>query len=131
MMRETLLVLGIGAIVVGLAPNVQAQSTMPSSSSDSSVTLSGDSLRSVERRSLSTGDYRTFFNGSAQPGQGGSATNVGRLTDSPQPSPLGLDDQVDIVIGDTLNSQDNPTAFPSSGDSGDRNRVKVQLQVGE
>lgn len=130
MMRETLLVLGIGAVVVGLAPIAQAQSTMPSSSSDNSVTLSGDSLRLVERRSLSAGDYGTFFNGSAQAGRG-SAVNVGRLTDSPQPSPLGLDEQVDIVIGDTLNRQNNPAGFPSSGDSGDRNRVKVQLQLGE
>lgn len=130
MIRETLLVLGIGSVVVGLAPIAQAQSTSPSSSSDNSVTLSGDSLRLVERRTVS-GDYGTFFNGSAQGGQGGSAVNVGRLSDSVQPSPLGLDEQVDIVIGDTLNRQNNPAGFPSSGDSGDRNRVKVQLQVGE
>ncbi len=131
MIQGALVVLGIGAVVVGLAPIAHAQSGEMSISTDSSVTLSGESLRTIESRTVS-GDYRTFFNGAATDGQTGSATNVGRLTDTPKRSPFSdvVGEDVDITIGDTLNPQ-SPTAFPPSGEVGDRQRVRVQLDLGE
>ncbi|MBD0362039.1 MAG: hypothetical protein ICV55_04545 [Coleofasciculus sp. C3-bin4] len=132
MIRQTLVVLGIGAVVAGVAPIADAQSAMPSSSDNSSVTLSGRSLRAIESRTLAD-DYQNFFNGTSQVGQTNSVTNIGRLTQSQKNSPLSnvLSDQVDVVVGDTLTPDAPLTSFPSSGDEGDRNRVRLQLQLGE
>lgn len=131
MIQGALVVLGIGAIVVGLAPIAHAQSADLSSSGNSSVTLSGESLRSIESRTV-RGDYQTFFNGAVSTGQSGSGTNVGRLTDTPKRSPLAdvVGEDVDVTFGDTLNPQ-SPTAFPAPGETGDRQRVRVQLDLGE
>ncbi|HEY9725025.1 MAG TPA: hypothetical protein V6D50_01135 [Chroococcales cyanobacterium] len=136
MIRESLVILGIGAVVVGLAPKVYAQTT-PSGSNNNSVTLSGESLRTIEGRNLS-GDYQNFFTGTSsdtsQPSQGNSGTNIGRLRQSPQRSPLSTilnNDKVDVVFGDTLNSQDELADFSSSGDQGDSDRVKLQFQLGQ
>jgi len=78
-------------------------------------------------------DYQNFFNGTSQVGQTNSVTNIGRLTQSQKNSPLSnvLSDQVDVVVGDTLTPDAPLTSFPSSGDEGDRNRVRLQLQLGE
>jgi hypothetical protein len=136
MIRESLVVLGIGALVVGLVPKVYAQTTLPGSSNNS-VTLSGESLRTIEGRNVS-GDYQNFFTGTSsdtsQPSQGNSATNIGRLRQSPQRSPLNSilnNDKVDVVFGDTLNSQDELADFSASGDQGDSDRVKLQFQLGQ
>ena len=137
MIRESLIVLGIGAVVLGLAPKAYAQTT-PSSSNNNSVTLSGESLRTIEGRNVSGGDYQNFFTGTSsetsQPSQGNSATNIGRLRQSPQRSPLDSilnNDQVDVVFGDTLNSQDELADFSATGDQGDSERVKLQFQLGQ
>ncbi len=131
-MRQTLVVLGIGVLVAGLAPTAQAQSTSSSSSDSGSVTLSGDSLQTVESRTVS-GDFLNFFNGTSPTGQDNSVTNVGRLRARPQTSPLSnvVGDNVDVIFGDTLNPEAPLTSFPSSGDAGDNDRVRVQLQLGE
>ncbi|HEY9820114.1 MAG TPA: hypothetical protein V6D35_04950 [Candidatus Sericytochromatia bacterium] len=126
MIRQLLVVLGIGAGVVGYSSTASAQSPMPSGSPDASVTLSGESLRRIEGRTI-TGDYRTFFNQTLPTTQTNSVTNVGRLSQSQQRSVLG--DQVDVVVGDTLTPDPPLTSFPSS-DAGDTDRVRVQLQLG-
>ena len=137
MMRESLVVLGIGAVVAGLAPKVYAQTPPSSGSNNSSVTLSGESLRTIEGRKVS-GDYQNFFTGTSsdtsQPSQGNSATNIGRLRQSPQRSPLNSilnNDKVDVVFGDTLNSQEDLADFSAPGDRGDSDRVKLQFQLGQ
>ena len=133
MIRQTLVVLGIGALVTGLAPIAYAQSPSPSNSENSAVTLSGSSLRAVESRTIA--DYnRTFLNGTPQGGRNNSVTNLGRLTQSPKSSPLSdalNNDKVDVVFGDTLNPDTTINSFPSAGDAGDGNRVKLQLQLGQ
>ncbi len=128
MIRQTLVVLGIGAVVTSYSSTAHAQSTMPPTSGNGSVTLSGASLRTVEGRTLS-GDYRSFFNQTSPTTQTNSVTNVGRLTQSQRRSPLG--EQVDVVVGDTLAPEPTPTSFSSSGDAGDSDRVRVQLQLGQ
>jgi hypothetical protein len=132
MLRPTLVVLAIGAVVAGLAPIAHAQSGRSSSSDNSSVTLSGDSLRTIEKRSINN-DFPNFFNGGnggrPQVSRDNSQTNVGRITQSQQTG--SLNEGVDVVFGDTLNRQTTLTAFPSAGDRGDNERVRVQLELGK
>jgi|SRR4028118_1501137 hypothetical protein len=129
MLRPTFVVLAIGVVVAGLAPTAHAQSSRPSSSDNSSVTLSGASLRTIENRSINN-DFPNFFTGGTpQVWQSNSQTDVGRIT---QPPPNAkIDNEVGVVFGDTLNNQTTPTAFPSAGDRGDNERVRVQLQFGQ
>lgn len=128
MIHKTLVVLGIGALIAGFAPIAQAQSGKPSHSDNSSVTLSGASLRTVENRSIAD-DYQSFFNGRGTVTGDNSEGNVGRITETLS-KPL-INDQVEVVVGDTLNSQNNPTSFSPAGELGDTQRVKVQVQLGE
>lgn len=128
MIRQMLVVLGIGVVVASYASTAEAQSSFPSNSSNGSVTLSGESLRTIESREI-TSDYQSFFNRTLPNTQSNSITNIGRLTTSTS-SPLLGDQPVDVVVGDTLNPELPLTAFPSTGDAGDSDRVKVQLQLG-
>ncbi len=125
MKREALVILGIGAIVAGGIPMAQAQSGMPYNSNNSAVTLSGESLRTVENRTVSD-DYRSFFPGNSQNSQNGNAQPTGN--NSSQPS-LELNNRLQIVVGDTLNSRDPLDLFPNTGDAGDRQRVKLQVPL--
>lgn len=127
MVRKTLAVLGIGAVVAGFASVAQAQSAMPSGSSDSSTTLSGDSLRTVESRTLS-GDYRTFFRGTVPVAEG--AVDGNATDDSKSPEGFQLENGLEVVVGDTLDSRESLNVFTNPGEPGDRQRVKVQLQLG-
>lgn len=122
MIRQILLVSGIGAVVAGLASTANAQSTLPSSSNNGSVTLSGQSLRTIENRSIDN-DFQIFFNGTSQKG-----TNAARGAQSPLSS--SNEDRLNVVFGDTLDPE-TPFTFPNSGDVGDSERVKVQVQVGQ
>jgi len=128
MLRQTLVVLGIGVVVAGFASTVRAQSTNPSSSGNNSVTLSGDSLRRVEGRTIS--DSQNFFNPTSPASRNSSETNVGTATQSPRGFRINRQ-QVDFVFGDTLNPQENPTAFPSPGEQGDNERVKLQVPLSQ
>lgn len=132
MIRQTLVLLGIGALTIGLAPIAQAQTTSPSRSNSGSATLTGESLQTVESRSVS-GDFRNFFTGRQQAVQGNAET-VGRLTESRQNSPVGgiLGNDIDVTFGDTLNSSRNsPVPFSAPGDQGDNDRVRLQIPIGE
>lgn len=124
MIRQVLLVLGTTAVVTGLASTANAQSASPSSSDNSSVTLSGQSLRKVENRSISD-DFQTFFSGTSQQGQYPSATNVGRVTQSPTRAPIG--DGVEVIFDDTLDPN-TPFSFPNSGYTNDSGQVRVLVR---
>lgn len=126
MRREALVVLGIGAIVAGGIPIAQAQSGMPYNSNNSAVTLSGESLRTVENRTVSD-DYRSFFPGNSQNSQNGNQAQPAG-NNSSQPS-LELNNRLQVVVGDTLNSSDPLDLFPNTGDAGDRQRVKLQVPL--
>jgi hypothetical protein len=132
MIRKTLIILGIGTIVTGLAPIAQAQSPQPSRAGNEAVTLSGNSLRAVESRTLA--DYnRRISNGTSPGSPNNSLINIGRLTQSRRTSPLNdvLNERVDVVFGDTLKAPATINSFPSAGDAGDSERVKLQLQLGQ
>jgi hypothetical protein len=131
MLRSALVVLGIGAVVVGLEPVTLAQTATPSRANDNSVTLSGESLQ-IESRTIS--DFQNFFDdGTPQVTQPNSATSVGRITQSESDSSigeeLGIDQQVDVIVGDTLNGPTTPATF-RAGEL-DNERVRVQLQLGQ
>lgn len=131
MINKAVVVLGIGALVTGLAPLAQAQSTAPSTNTGA-VTVSGSSLQAVEGRSIA--DFNSSLSGTGQAGQSNSGTSVGRLTRKPEKSPLAdiiKNDNVDFVFGDTLNQQNenSPLTFPNRGDAGDGG-VRLQYQLG-
>lgn len=129
MLRKILVVLGIITAVASGVPIAQAQSVPPSSSTDSSFTLRGDSLRRIERRTIG-GDSSSFFNETETPQlvENNSIVNVGRMTESPSNSPF--NGQLDIVVGDTLNPRDE-LSFPPAGEIGDRQRVKLEVPLGQ
>lgn len=126
MLRQILVVLGIGTIVAGYSSTTFAQSSVPFRDNNS-VTLSGDSLRTVESRQI-VSDYQNFFNKILPTAQTNSVTNVGRLTASPQRPLLG-EQPVDLV-GDNINTERTLLSFPSRSDAGDTEKVKLQLQLG-
>ncbi|MEO8892012.1 MAG: hypothetical protein ABI417_10850 [Coleofasciculaceae cyanobacterium] len=128
MLRQILIASGITVIAIGYSSTAYAQSSVPSSSNRSAVTLYGDSLREVERRAI-VNDYQNFFDGTLPTTQTISVTNVGRLTTSPQRTFVG-DQPVDVLVEDALNSDRPLTSFPSNGDAGNAEKVKLQLQLG-
>ncbi len=124
MIRQILLALSTLAVVTGLASAANAQSTKPSGSEPNSVTLSGQSLRQVEHRSIN-GDFQTFFSGTSQGGEYPTETNVGRLTKSPSTAPIG--DGVEVIFDDTLDPG-TPFSFPNSGYTNDSGQVRVLVR---
>lgn len=124
MIRQILLILGTTAVVTGLASTAHAQSNNPSSSNNSSVTLSGQSLRAVENRSISD-DFQNFFSGTSQGGEYPTTTNVGRVRQSPSSSPIG--DGVEVIFNDTLDPN-NPFSFPNSGSTNDSRQLRVLVR---
>lgn len=133
MIRRVFFVIGIGTLLTGLAPIAQAQSTRPSSPNNGAVTLSGNSLRTVESRSIA--DFNSFFIEAGQTAQTNSTTTVGRLTQTPKKSPLNdilKNDNVDVIFGDTPSPENaaGSNSFPTNGDSGNGDTVRVQYQVG-
>ncbi|NEO41767.1 MAG: hypothetical protein F6J90_37775 [Moorea sp. SIOASIH] len=120
MIRKTLVIVGIGWIVVGLVPLAYAQSGAQSSEPSGSVTLSGDTLRQVNGRTVSD-DYGTFFPTSLE------LEEKEGLGNNLQPKfKVGSRDNVDIVFGDTI-QQEELNVFPQSPTN--RNTQKVQLAV--
>jgi hypothetical protein len=124
MIRQILLVLGTTAAVIGLASTVRAQSASPPNVENGSVTLSGQSLRTVENRSIN-GDFQTFFSGTSQGGEYPRAVNVGRINRSPSSSPIG--NNVEVLFDDTLDSS-TPFTFPNSGYTNDSTQVRVLVR---
>jgi hypothetical protein len=124
MIRQILLALGTTAVVTGLASTANAQSARPSGSEPSSVTLSGQSLRQVENRSIN-GDFQNFFSGTSQGGEYPVQTNVGRVTKSPSTAPIG--DGVEVIFDDSLDPG-SPFSFPNSGYTNDSGQVRVLVR---
>ncbi|NEO29208.1 MAG: hypothetical protein F6K36_01855 [Symploca sp. SIO3C6] len=127
MIRNIIALLGVGALFAGSASIAHSQSTVPSPSEDGSVTLSGESLRTVEGRTIK--DSLTFFSETSLTTQNNSEGTqaVGEQSDSS----FLLNEKIELVIGDTLNSGDPLELFPNSGDRGDSERVKFQLDLGD
>lgn len=127
MIRKLLALLGIGALVTGFASIAHGQSDVPSPLEDTSVTLSGASLSTVEGRTIH--DALTFFSETSLTTQNNSEGTeaVGEKPDSG----FQLNEKLELVIGDTLNSGDPLELFPNSGDRDNAGKVEVQLELGD
>lgn len=127
MIRTTLIILSAGFAVAGLAPLVYGQSTPRSQSADDSVTLSGESLQTIEGRRADT-DYRTFFD-EASSAESTDTDGVGNGSSQSPPS-LQISDRLEVVVGDTLDSRDTLYIFGPSSEPGDPQRAKLQFELG-
>ncbi|MGB3509177.1 MAG: hypothetical protein WBA93_08030 [Microcoleaceae cyanobacterium] len=68
-MKKIITILGISAILLSFTPIAKAQQNSPQTGA---ATLSGDSLRTVEGRSISNDNYRTYIDSeSSNPPTGG------------------------------------------------------------
>jgi len=56
-MKRTIAILGVSAILLSFAPTAKAQSN----NSPTEATISGDSLKTVEGRSITNDNYRTYI----------------------------------------------------------------------
>lgn len=101
-------VIGIGAVVTGLASAVYALPTAQSQA-ETGVTLSGDSLRGLENRNADK-DFSSFFTGSSLNFQSGN-NNV-LTAPNQQASPFG---NLEFRGGSLDNGNNNdPSRFPTA-----------------
>ena len=117
-------VLAIAAVSVWWAPVVQAQSGRPSRQAD--VTLSGESLRTIESRTTSS-DYRRSFERGSQPGVDASTD----LSRSRQENKLRIDERTEVVVEDISDSGDRLNLFRVPGDVRDSKRVLLKIELGD
>jgi hypothetical protein len=121
MLRRTLVVLGIGAVVTALAPIAQGQSELPSDHNAGSITLSGESLTAVEGRSA-----EEFFRKSSQVEPYNGTEEYQSLSDVFQPVT-----GVNLIYGNPIEFQDKYELFKPSGDVNNTQRVNVELPLGD
>lgn len=128
MNNQLLSILAGTVIAVGLAPVALADSSQDSSSEKNSVTLSGESLRTVSPRSASN-DFGNFFLGTSPIGQTGTETEGEAANLSGEG--FQINEQLELVVGDTLDSREDLNLFPLESEPGDSQRVKLQVDLGE
>ena len=122
-MRQTLTILGVGILSIGLATIAQAQGES-TPELDDSVTLSGESLTNLDNRSTS-GDFQTFFSESPEGKNRSGSISIG---EEKSPPTLEVDEGVGVVFGDTLNFRNNDF-FQVSGDSDRVQQVQLEFDL--
>ncbi|MGL5059646.1 MAG: hypothetical protein ACRC62_06660 [Microcoleus sp.] len=114
--------LGLSSILIGLSPAVRAQQIPQSVAQNSETTLSGDSLRSVESRTVDS-DYLNFMGESETAGN--SSRGQRRLDDTFR---LKLNSDLEFITTPSdAQRQANPLP-PQQTDTG--TGAGVQLQLG-
>ncbi|NET61725.1 MAG: hypothetical protein F6K47_38080 [Symploca sp. SIO2E6] len=121
MLRQTLVVLGMGAVITTLAPVAQGQSQLPSGQNAGSVTLSGESLTTVEGRSA-----EEFFREQSEVPSDNGFQEYQTLSDVFQPVR-----GVNLIYGNPIDFQDEYELFKPSGDVNQTRRVNVEVPLGE
>lgn len=121
---QTLAVLAIAASAAWWIPAVQAQSGRPSTQGD--VTLSGESLRTIESRTTSS-DYQRSFERASQPGVDASTD----LSRSREENKLRIDERTEVVVDDLRDSGDSLNLFRVPGDVRDSKRVLLKIELGD
>ncbi|MGK7905005.1 MAG: hypothetical protein AB4352_27090 [Hormoscilla sp.] len=124
MRRSQLAVLAIAASAVWWIPAAEAQSGRRSSQAD--VTLSGESLRTIESRTTSS-DYQRSFNRLSPAGVDASAD----LSRSRQENQLRIDERTEVVVDELSDSGDNLNLFRVPGDVRDSRRVLLKIELGD
>ena len=128
-MSNKLLVILVGTLTATcLAPVALADSIPASSSEGSAVTLSGESLRTVNPRNASD-DFGNFFLGTSPIEQTGNETAEGATNSSG--GGFQLNEQLELVVGDTLDSREALNLFPLESEPGDSQRVKLQVDLSD
>jgi len=122
---RALAVLAIASVAVWSVPVAQAQSGRPSREAD--VTLSGESLRTIESRTTSS-DYQRSFERASQPGVEAS-TDLSRSRD--QENKLRIDERTEVVVDDLRDSGDRLNLFRVPGDVRDSRRVLLKIELGD
>lgn len=126
MIPKILVTFGALLFIIELSPTAHAQTVMESRSQPRNVTLSGESLRGVQSRSI-----RELYPNSTS--QTSSATqNQGNLTPrflQPNQQSVELEDRLDLVFEENSRKTTvlNPVLTESAGDRDQRLRVQYQL----
>ena len=118
-MRTIITILGISAILLSYAPTTRAQSN---NSQTGETTLSGDSLKTVEGRSINTDNYRTYID---DPKSSSSPTN------GIKPYELRRQQQnVEVIPGVSIpvSSGDPQSEDPLEGDKSEKG-FKLELGI--
>ncbi|NEP57109.1 MAG: hypothetical protein F6K31_08805 [Symploca sp. SIO2G7] len=121
MLRKTLVVLGIGAVATTIAPVAQGQSELPPRQNTGSITLSGESLSTVEGRSA-----EEFFREQSEFPSDNNPEEYQNLSDAFQPIR-----GVNLIYGNPIDFQDEYELFKPSGDINQTQRVNVEVPLGE
>jgi len=121
MLRKTLVVLGITAVVTALAPIAQAQSEQLPDRNAGSITLSGESLTTVEGRSA-----EDFFQKTSEFEPDNGIEEQKSVSDAFQPIR-----GVNLIYGNPIDFEDEYELFKPSGDVNNTQRVNVELPLGE
>ncbi len=117
-------VLAIAFVAVWWTSVAQAQSGRPSREAD--VTLSGESLRTIESRTTSS-DYQRSFERASQPGVEASTD----LSRSREENKLRIDERTEVVVDDLRDSGDSLNLFRVPGDVKDSKRVLLKIELGD
>lgn len=124
MRTSQLTVLAIAASAVWWIAAAEAQSGRPSSQAD--VTLSGESLRTIESRTTSS-DYQRSFNRPSPP-KVDASTDLSR---SREENELRIDERTEVVVDDLSDSGDSLNLFRVPGDVRDSRRVLLKIELGD
>ncbi|MBO1345984.1 MAG: hypothetical protein EBE86_000615 [Hormoscilla sp. GUM202] len=116
-------VLAIASVAVWSVPVAQAQSGRPSREAD--VTLSGESLRTIESRTTSS-DYQRSFERASPPVD--ASTDLSRSREENQ---LRIDERTEVVVDDLRDSGDSLNLFRVPGDVRDSKRVLLKIELGD
>lgn len=120
---RALAVLAIASVAVWWTPVARAQSGRPSSQAD--VTLSGESLRTIESRTTSS-DYQRSFERASQPVD--PSTDLSRRREE---NKLRIDERTEVVVDDLRDSGDSLNLFRVPGDVRDTKRVLLKIALGD
>lgn len=121
LMTTLSITLGLSVLGSGLVSTVQAQQIVPSVNRSAEPTLSGESLRMVESRTLDS-DYQRFISQSRTPFQNGT------IEDLSNQFRLKLTNEVDVI---TSPSDAQRQADPAQANQNpNANDASVQLQLG-
>lgn len=110
MKLSILTTLGVLAAITGLASSVQAQQTAASNSRSGEMTLSGESLTTVESRTTQD-DFESFFLDNSSDNSSTIASNSNRRVNrniwTGQPDGVQVSDDVQVVIEEPLSTPIN------------------------
>ncbi len=127
MIYKVLTTLGVAAAIAGMASSAQAQSAVASSSQTGRLTLSGNSLTSIESRTVNDDFNKFFLNNSSTisttSNSAGGDNNLSLRDVGLSPN----SDDVNVVVKQPLTSPVPPIPLRSEEPFYSNDRVQVQV----